>query len=474
MNRRAVIDFLLTLVLLGAAFVLAVASTALAGVDALLAVAAAVGALLLALGGGLYIVPRLAKRVSWEFANYATRTAVTSEGLVFMSIVLIVGVAAWNTENNLLYLILAAMLAFIMASGTISRWMVRDLVVRLRFPDYLFAGEPARLAITLVNRKPLIPSCSITVEAHIMREHDERAWFREPAAATAGRRKRRKRAPKPPKPATLAHFIVVPGKSETRQVIEHTFDKRGRYRVDGFNLLTRFPSGFFRKWRRVDANGEIVVFPQVRPVDDFFHTLPILAGSAESLARGEGVDLYGLRDYRITDHLRRIDWKASARARRVMVRETLHEEDRRLLIYFDPTAPAVDGPEAAGAFEERFESAVEAAASLAHDFVLEEHAEVGFVAPGVRVPVGSGRAHLYRILSEISVLEPAPPPEEAPRDLAERFPGLADEHTFKVFFTSGPKGMLPARIWRTSHVVYVEDMPVYRERTVEVAGRGRR
>jgi uncharacterized protein (DUF58 family) len=457
MNRRAIVDFLLTLVLLGAAFALALASSAFAPNDGILATAAAAAALLLALGGGLYIVPRLARRVSWEFANNATRTSVTSEGLVFMSVVLVVGVAAWNTENNLLYLILAAMLAFIMASGTISRWMVRDLIVRLRFPDYLFAGEPARLSITLVNRKPLVPSCSITVEAHVRREHDEgEGGWRRSTAATERTKKRRQ--PKPPKPATLAHFIVVPGRSEAKQVIEYTFEKRGRYLIDGFNLLTRFPSGFFRKWRRVDANGEIVVFPTVRPVDDFFHILPILAGSAESLMRGEGVDLYALRDYRVTDHLRRIDWKASARARRVMVRETLHEEDRRLQIYFDPTVPDLDGPEAETAFEEHFEAAVEAAASLAHHFILEENAEVGFAAPGTLVPVGTGRAHLYRILSEIAVLAPARSGEGAAGEVEDTLPGLADEHMFKVFFTSAPKGTLPARVWRTSHVVFVDSL----------------
>jgi uncharacterized protein (DUF58 family) len=468
MNRRALVDFVLTIVLLGAAFALALASSAFAPNDGILASVAALAALLLALGGGLYIVPKLARRVSWEVANYATRTSLTSEGLIFMSIVLIVGVAAWNTENNLLYLILAAMLAFIMASGTVARWMVRELIVRLRFPDYLFAGEPARLSITLINRKPVIPSCSITVEGHVRREHDSGVW--RPSLERPVKTKKAGRKSKPPKPVTLAHFIVVPSRSEAKQVIEYTFPKRGRYLVDGFNLVTRFPSGFFRKWRRVDANGEIVVFPTVRPVDDFFHTLPILAGSVESLMRGEGVDLYGLRDYRITDHLRRIDWKASARARRIMVRETLHEEERRLQIYFDPTLPDLDGPEAEDVYEERFEASVEAAASLAHHFILEENAEVGFVAPGVVVPVGAGRAHLYKILSEIAVLSPTRPEAGAPRDPSDALPGLADEHMFKVFFTSAPKGSIPARVWRTSHVVFVESLTPARPREAESKG----
>src|SRR5262249_35055589 len=150
---------------------------------------------------------------------------------------------------------------------------------------------PARLSVTLTNRKPFIPSCSITVEAHARREE-----------ATAPSVRRRKRRKKTPAPLRLAHFISVPPRSEAKQIVEHTFEKRGRYKIDGFNLVTRFPSGFFRKWRRVDADGEIVVFPTLRSIGEFFNALPILAGAAESRVRGEGVDLYALRDYQITDH----------------------------------------------------------------------------------------------------------------------------------------------------------------------------
>lgn len=454
MNKRALVDFFLTLVLLGAAFALALASTVLAGSDGRLAAGAAIASLVLALGGGLYIVPKLARRVTWEFANYATRTSVTSEGLLFLSLVTIVGVAAWNTENNLLYLILSAMLAFIVASGTVSRWMLRDLAVKLRFPDHLYAGQPARLSVTLDNKKPLIPSCSITVEAHAARD--------EGAAAAPVLTKRRRRGAKAEAPLRLAHFIVVPPRSEARQVVEQTFDRRGRYRIDGFTLVTRFPSGFFKKWRRVSAEGEIVVFPRVRPVDDFFHTLPMLAGSAESAAKGEGIDLHSLRDYRTSDHLRRIDWKASAKTRRVMVRETLDEEDRRLMIFFDPSRPPLDGAEAEAEFAEKFERAVEAAASLADHFV-GEGSDVGLVTPTARIEAGRGRGHLNRILAELAVAVPTLAAaeldgEDAAWGLGESLPGLGDDHTFKVLFTSAPHGAIPGRVWRSSRVVHVGDL----------------
>lgn len=441
MNRRALIDFLLTLLLLGAAFVLALASAALGPTDVVLAAACSLGALVLALGGGLYIVPKLARRVHWEFANsLSLRTTITGDGLIFLSVVVIIGVAAWNTENNLLYLILATMLAFIVASGAVARQMLRDLAVKLRFPDFLFAGEPARLSVALVNEKGFIPSCSVGVEAHA-----ERCTGRP---AQSGKKRR-------PPTLPLAHFISVPARSSARQVVTHTFEKRGRYKIDGFSLVTRFPSGFFKKVRQVEAEGEIVVFPPLRPVDDFFHALPMLAGSAESLTRGEGVDLYALRDYRPTDHLRHIDWKASARTRRLTVRETLREDERRLSIFFDPTRHGDVSPE----FDERFERAVEFAASLARHF-MDEGSEVEAVTPESRVGPGIGREHLYRILGSLAVITPVPAPSEdgVAWDLLDLLPGLGDDHLFKILITAAPKGSIPARVWRTSHVVYIDDL----------------
>jgi len=225
-----------------------------------------------------------------------------------------------------------------------------------------------------------------------------------------------------------------------------------------FTLSTRFPAGFFRKWRDIPASGKIVVFPPVRPVDDFFHTLPIVAGATSSHVRGDGVDLFAFRDYLATDHIRRIDWKASARAQRFVVREAVREEDFHLSIFFDPRRPPDEPSEA---FEECFERGVEMAASLARHFILEG-ADVELVTPNERVEPASGSGHLYRLLAVFAGIAPLRPGDEAEGrvswDLFDVMPGLADEHRFKVLFTSAPKGTIPSSLWRSAHVVYVEDL----------------
>jgi uncharacterized protein (DUF58 family) len=210
----------------------------------------------------------------------------------------------------------------------------------------------------------------------------------------------------------------------------------------------------------VRAEGEIIVFPPLLPVDDFFDAMPMLAGTAESVLRGEGVDLYSLRDYRPNDHMRHIDWKASAKTRRLTVRETLREDERRLSIFFDPTRHG----QAPGEFDERFERAVELAASLAQHF-MAEGAEVEMVTPDAVVRPGQGRDHLYRILGSLAVLLPTAAPADAGGvawDLLDLLPGLSDDHRFKILITAAPKGSIPARVWRTSHVVFIDDLEVTR------------
>jgi uncharacterized protein (DUF58 family) len=446
-DRRAWFDFLLTLVLLGVAFVLAFMSSFISRTgEWVVGAFSALAALVLALGCGVYIVPRLARRVRWELWGFGIRTSVTSEGYLFLLIAVVVGVAAWNTENNLLYLILAMLLAFVIVSGNTARLMLHDVGVQLRFPDHIFAGEAVHLAVTLANRKQLLPSVSVTVEANARRTADP-----EPPRGRWGRRPRRAGT-------RLAHFILVPRRATVRQVVEHVFDRRGVYRIETFTLSTKFPAGFFKKWREVAAAGEIVVFPPVKPVDDFFHTLPIVAGASSSHVRGDGVDVFAFRDYQPTDHIRRIDWKASARSQRFVVRETALEEDFHLTIYFDPRRP--DDAQG-GEFAERFERGVEMAASLARHFILEG-ADVEIATPDNRVESGTGPGHLYRLLAVLAAIEPSRPGDgpvgAAPRELVDLLPGVGDEHRFKVLFTSAPKGSLPAAVWRSAHVVYIDDL----------------
>src|SRR5438046_1405120 len=92
-------------------------------------------ALLLATIVGLTTVPYLARRVAASHVRDAFDYDVTAVGIIYVLAVLLIGIAALNTGNNLLYIIVAAMLAAILISGIASVAVLRDLEVERGLPD---------------------------------------------------------------------------------------------------------------------------------------------------------------------------------------------------------------------------------------------------------------------------------------------------------------------------------------------------
>jgi len=101
-------------------------------------------ALLLAVVVGLTTVPYLARRVAGAGLRDAFDYEVTKVGIVYVAIVLVIGIAALNTGNNLLYIVVAAMLAAILISGFASAIVLRGLQLDVRLPEHVFAGRDAR------------------------------------------------------------------------------------------------------------------------------------------------------------------------------------------------------------------------------------------------------------------------------------------------------------------------------------------
>ena len=114
-----------------------------------------------------------------------------------------------------------------------------------------------------------------------------------------------------------------------------TFPRRGVYRQDAFGIRTRFPFGFFEKTRQVESQMEIVVYPTVAPTDQFYEVLPLLSGEMASFSRPRPRTAFAAR-YLPTDSARFVDWKVTARAGHLMVREFAREDERRVMLVLDP------------------------------------------------------------------------------------------------------------------------------------------
>jgi len=422
-------------VVLGTLLVIAGLTSALVTVlarsngDNNLAGAAAILSLLIALLLTIFIVPPLARSARVEVAGIDFPFEPTSGGGVFLVIIVVVGFAAWNTGNNLLFLVFSLLCSTLFVGWVHAGTSLRDLTVSARFPDHIFAAEAAPVIVTLRNTKRVLPSFSILVEA------------RGPVNEVDPKRRRRhvKRL--------LAYFSYVPHSAAAEQRVEQLFPTRGHVLIDGFELSTRFPFGFFRRRRRLRArNVDIIVYPKPEVISDKLHLLPMYAGRMPALRRGAGHDLFSMRDYQPQDDLRHIDWKATARSRRLTVREFASEDERRITIVLDTRLSHGAGSD----LPQRFERGVVQAASLLKHFV-DERAEVRLVLGDDVGPFGSGTEQLYRCLRRLALVA-----------LSEKQgPGLEDvnwntgEHDYAILLTAAAPGSIPANIWRTSHVIYL-------------------
>lgn len=410
-----------------------------------LATAAAVASLVIVALILVLVIPPLARNAGAEVKQFDAPVQVTSGGLIFLGILGIVAFAAWNTSNNLLFLVFSILASTFFVALMTARANLRDLIVSARFPDHIFAGEPAPVIVMLKNARRLLPSFSVLVEA------------RGPSAIHERKRKRVMRSRF--KKRALAYFMYVPHKASAEQRVEQLFEKRGHVLITGFELSTRFPFGFFRRRRRLRARDvDIIVFPKPEPIGDELHLLPMNAGRHASMRRGAGHDLLTLRDYQPQDDLRHIDWKATARGQRLIVREFTAEDERRVTVAFDTrvgTGQDADEKD----FRERFEHGVTLAASLIAHFI-EEHAEVRLVLGEEGGRYGVGEEHLYECLRRLALVMPREQKVsgDVRRDAFtwdEMDIHLTADGNYAIILTTAAPGSIPAHVWRASHVLYL-------------------
>ncbi len=410
-------------------------------------------ALALATVVGLTTVPYLARRVAGGRVRDAFDYDVTGVGIAYVVTVLLIGVAALNTGNNLLYVIVAAMLAAILVSGVASAVVLRGMELDVRLPDMVFAGRTAPAKILLRNSRRWLASFSISViplnaDKRSARWRWEPARFGFPPGRPPGaqwvtlRDLRLHRVPGGGSDtqgifSEAAYFPYIPAGAELTAEMQLCFQRRGRYRQSSFGLATRFPFAFLTKTRRVPLSREIVVYPSVEPTDEFFEVLPLITGEFETFARGRGEDLYLIREYMPEDSARHVDWKATAKSGSLKVREFSREDERKVRLIFDNPGPGIVSDKA-------YESAVTLAASLGWRFA-ESNTEAVFVAQGHRAA-----GDLREFLTYLATVAP----QAAPSLLDE----LEISDDYNIVLTSRPRASIPPNLLTCSYFIFIDSL----------------
>lgn len=222
-------------------------------------------------------------RARWQaLGRRYNRVRPTAAGGWYLAVTGGVSIAALNTGNNLLYLVLATLLAILVVNNLLAELNLRGLHAERRLPTELFAGEPGRGFLRLVNPRRL--GDAFDVEVAETGPEGARAVFPRVAAGTTAEL-----------PATW------------------TFPARGWAAHGSLRVGSAYPFGLLRRYRDLDAAGAALVYPGAEPEP------PPLASAGPGWGRAGrgGVDatgeLTGIRPWAPGDPVRRVHGPTSAR-----------------------------------------------------------------------------------------------------------------------------------------------------------------
>lgn len=304
------------------------------------------------------------------------RLMLTVSGAVVVAVALSIGVAAYNTSNNILFIALSLLLACLVFSGMLSWLNLRSLTWRLSVQAPLRAGKDHPAAIELHNGKRLLPCYGV--------------WF---DVATQGEKKHLRLALRErldPQATTALEWTLRP-------------ETRGRLRVEVNRAVSLFPFGFLKKILSSQLKRDVLVWPAPVAYQRFQATAWTQPGQVErSLRAGMGGDLLALRGYVRGDSQRQIHWKASARLGRLMVRQYSAETQTGYVLWVRTAAEDWPRPD-------QFELMCSLAATLAEDFFRAGRL-VAVVIDG-EPPMSVRRRHdLDLFLDRLALVEPCAAP----------------------------------------------------------------
>jgi len=225
---------------------------------------------------------------------------ITKAGWIYIGLTILLGVSAVNTGNNLVYLIVAAMLSFMGISGFLGRKNLSGLDFEVELPEEIFAGVEFPVKIKLKNRKRFFPSFLISLNLE-------------------GKK-------------YVVPYIDPNGSYEFH--ILHRYDTRGKKDIDHFEVCSVFPFNFFVRCSVYHKNIPLLVYP--RPLKCPFPPDYSKKGKTEGSFSSDRVGFYdemvSVRDYSPGDPLKYIHWKASAKTGVLKTKELTDSSNKPVII----------------------------------------------------------------------------------------------------------------------------------------------
>jgi uncharacterized protein (DUF58 family) len=304
-------------------------------------------------------------------------------GLVYCAMMMFMGLAAINSQANLLFGVFGLMIGILLISGVVSRKVLRRLDVRRTLPDHAVVGRPTTISYQVRNRKRYWPSLSVSIA-----ELDAAEGFtRQPQAY-------------------MLHVAPQMTASVPTEVIPK---RRGLHQFDRFQVSTSFPFGFIRRAVNDRQADRLLVYPTIGEVDRQVFTLCVAAersGATMRPRRGGSDEFYGVKEFRPGDNPRWIYWRRSARTAStglLVSKELTQVAPPRLLLLVDTYATP---QERTRERLTRIERSIAMAASLADEALAQDLLVGLFVwSNGWQgIEPSSGKRHRNDLLSVLARL----------------------------------------------------------------------
>lgn len=371
---------------------------------------------------------RARERFSWNavlwaliYPRRAHRIVPTVPGIVLVALSLGIGLAAYNSSSNILFLTLSLLLTCLVLSGVLSWLNLRGVGWQLSVPPALRVGHDAIVGLALRNGKSFLPTYGLWFNL-IARGHRPAAEQRAESTVTARGLDIRAALASAEASETrgrvaLANRLDAGGETQLEWVFRPTM--RGMLRLELASVGSLFPFGFLRKDVGTADTTEVVVWPA--PIE-YRRSAPIAArrrpGNERVVRAGMGTDLLAVRRYSAGDSHRLIHWKASARTRQLLVRQFAAETADGCFLWLRTDAGM--WPRA-----EQFETLIRFVATLAEDLFRAERLLAAAINEAAPAPIRR-LYDLESLLNELAVLQPT----EMATEVRERFGGQPNVLTF--------------------------------------------
>lgn len=321
------------------------------------------------------------------------RTMPTISGWVLVLLSFSLGMAAYNTAGNILFITLSLLLASFIMSGVLAWVNFRRNRWRLTTAAQFRAGETSTCRLELANDKRFVPTYALNFDLRLRNQKMD---------------------------TTVSMNTRLDAGESVEIPVVITPVRRGVDVLELQRVSSIYPFGFLMKMLPGNVERVVWIWPARIAYQRYAPLKPsALAYTGTVQKAGQGQDLHSLRHYRNGDPMRAIHWKATARARRLLVRQFSADASTGCRLRLDPTAELWSEPG-------QFERLCSFAATLAEDLFLEGRLTAASIGADGWHPVRR-LSELEAVLDRIAALQPVPavarPPSRHESNLLTFQPG---------------------------------------------------